>query len=84
MEEVGGYEAGERDYTKLRGGTGPLVYPAGFVHLFHALQRLTAGHVASAQVRSSADLRLAWPCMQGAARAGPRLTRLRAPRCCGF
>lgn len=53
MEEVGGYQDGERDYTKLRGGTGPLVYPAGFVHLFDALQRLTSGHIGTAQVRNN-------------------------------
>ena len=33
LEEVHGYVQGERDYTKLRGGTGPLVYPAGFVYV---------------------------------------------------
>jgi alpha-1,3-mannosyltransferase len=41
MEEVDLYEAGERDYTKIRGGTGPLVYPAGFLYLFSALKAWT-------------------------------------------
>lgn len=27
MEEVGGVLAGERDYSQLKGCTGPLVYP---------------------------------------------------------
>lgn len=43
MEEVGGVIAGERDYVKLRGGTGPLVYPAGFVWLYQALYHATDG-----------------------------------------
>jgi alpha-1,3-mannosyltransferase len=41
MEEVEGYEHGERDYLLLRGGTGPLVYPAGFLYAFSALRKLT-------------------------------------------
>ena len=41
MEEVGGAFGGEWDYAKLRGGTGPLVYPAGFVYLYGALWWLT-------------------------------------------
>ncbi|PSC73067.1 Dol-P-Man:Man(5) c(2)-PP-Dol alpha-1,3-mannosyltransferase [Micractinium conductrix] len=49
MQEVGGYLEGERDYAKLRGDTGPLVYPAGFVYLFAALQRVTGGSVETAQ-----------------------------------
>jgi alpha-1,3-mannosyltransferase len=43
MQEVTGYEQGERDYTNLKGDTGPLVYPAGFVHLFSWLKTLTRG-----------------------------------------
>lgn len=41
MEEVDGYESGERDYTKIEGNTGPLVYPAGFLYIFSGLKRLT-------------------------------------------
>jgi hypothetical protein len=41
MQEVGGVIGGEYDYARLEGGTGPLVYPAGFVYLFGALYHLT-------------------------------------------
>lgn len=41
MEEVEGYLSGERDYTKIQGCTGPLVYPAGFVYIFSFLRSLT-------------------------------------------
>lgn len=34
MEEVEGVEEGEYDYSKLKGQTGPLVYPGGFVWIF--------------------------------------------------
>jgi len=34
-------EQQERDYTKMYGPTGPLVYPAGFLYLFGALRQLT-------------------------------------------
>ena len=43
---------GERDYTKLKGDTGPLVYPAGFVYLFAWLKAATGGSVQAAQVRA--------------------------------
>merc|ERR1712205_22272 len=43
MEEVHGYARGERDYTKLKGGTGPLVYPAGSVYAYKALYDLVGG-----------------------------------------
>lgn len=50
MQEVEGYEQGERDYTQLKGDTGPLVYPAGFVHLFSWLKAVTDGNIQPAQV----------------------------------
>ncbi|KAJ2449447.1 dolichyl-P-Man:Man(5)GlcNAc(2)-PP-dolichol alpha-1,3-mannosyltransferase [Coemansia sp. RSA 2424] len=43
MQEVAGVASGERNYTKLHGATGPLVYPAGFVWLFGLLWRVTGG-----------------------------------------
>ncbi|WPH04418.1 Hypothetical protein R9X50_00730900 [Acrodontium crateriforme] len=41
MQQVSQYMAGERDYTKLYGGTGPLVYPAAHVYIYQALHQLT-------------------------------------------
>jgi len=41
MEEVEGFLDGERDYTKIQGNTGPLVYPAGFLYIFTALRWAT-------------------------------------------
>jgi alpha-1,3-mannosyltransferase len=43
MQEVEGYLGGELDYEKLRGDTGPLVYPGAFVYLFAALRWATDG-----------------------------------------
>ncbi|KAI9103328.1 family 58 glycosyltransferase [Phlyctochytrium arcticum] len=45
MQEVSGYLSGERDYTLLKGDTGPLVYPAGFLYVYSALYHLTDGGV---------------------------------------
>ncbi|KAG5465504.1 hypothetical protein CUR178_00209 [Leishmania enriettii] len=41
MEEVEGFLGGELNYYNLKGGTGPLVYPAGFVWVYSALYFLT-------------------------------------------
>jgi alpha-1,3-mannosyltransferase len=43
MDEVDGWLGGELDYAKLRGGTGPLVYPAGFLYIYAALRWLVGG-----------------------------------------
>jgi hypothetical protein len=43
MEEVETWWVdGEHDYRNIRGGTGPLVYPAGFLYLFLAARGLTS------------------------------------------
>lgn len=51
MQEVKGFLDGEFDYTKLRGDTGPLVYPGGFVWSYSALYFITRGgtDIATAQ-----------------------------------
>eukprot|EP00475_Leptophrys_vorax_P005006 TRINITY_DN1300_c0_g2_i2.p1 TRINITY_DN1300_c0_g2~~TRINITY_DN1300_c0_g2_i2.p1 ORF type:complete len:555 (-),score=125.41 TRINITY_DN1300_c0_g2_i2:80-1744(-) len=41
MQEVEGYLNGETDYYNLKGDTGPLVYPAGFVYLYSVLYHVT-------------------------------------------
>ncbi|NXX00855.1 ALG3 mannosyltransferase, partial [Larus smithsonianus] len=41
MQEVEGFANGTLDYTQLKGDTGPLVYPAGFVYLFLGLYYAT-------------------------------------------
>ncbi len=41
MEEVEGVVNGTWDYSKLKGSTGPLVYPAGFVYFFSVLYYIT-------------------------------------------
>jgi len=42
MQEVEGVVNGTLDYSKLRGDTGPLVYPAGFVWLYMVLYYITS------------------------------------------
>jgi alpha-1,3-mannosyltransferase len=41
MEQVALYLKGERDYAAIKGGTGPLVYPAGHVYIYSCLYQLT-------------------------------------------
>lgn len=41
MQQVSQYVSGERDYTKIEGGTGPLVYPAAHVYTYTGLYYLT-------------------------------------------
>jgi len=41
VQQVSQYLAGERDYTKIYGGTGPLVYPAAHVYIYELLYRIT-------------------------------------------
>ncbi|KAI1119606.1 glycosyltransferase [Nemania sp. NC0429] len=41
MEQIEQYVAGERDYTVIKGGTGPLVYPAAHVYLYTMLYYIT-------------------------------------------
>jgi len=41
MQQVAQYLAGERDYTLIKGGTGPLVYPAAHVYFYTALYHVT-------------------------------------------
>lgn len=43
MEQVSQYRAGERDYAMIKGGTGPLVYPAGHVYIYNYLYGVTRG-----------------------------------------
>ena len=47
---------GERDYTKIEGDTGPLVYPAGFLYIYSAIKFLTGGHVFPAQVTAQPNM----------------------------
>lgn len=41
MQEVEGVKNGTFDYAQLKGDTGPLVYPAGFVWIFTGLYHIT-------------------------------------------
>ncbi|XP_048317683.2 dol-P-Man:Man(5)GlcNAc(2)-PP-Dol alpha-1,3-mannosyltransferase isoform X2 [Ziziphus jujuba] len=50
MSQVNGFLGGERDYSNLKGDTGPLVYPAGFLYVYSAIQYVTGGEVYPAQI----------------------------------
>ncbi|XP_034595970.1 dol-P-Man:Man(5)GlcNAc(2)-PP-Dol alpha-1,3-mannosyltransferase isoform X2 [Setaria viridis] len=50
MSQVDTFLEGERDYTKIEGDTGPLVYPAGFLYVYSAIKFLTGGQVFPAQI----------------------------------
>ncbi|KAH0978562.1 hypothetical protein GBA52_028281 [Prunus armeniaca] len=50
MSQVSGFLDGERDYSNLKGDTGPLVYPAGFLYFYSAFQYVTGGEVYPAQI----------------------------------
>jgi alpha-1,3-mannosyltransferase len=56
MEQVAQYRAGERDYTLIKGATGPLVYPAAHLYLYNMLYAATrdGADVFLAQVRFAA------------------------------
>jgi alpha-1,3-mannosyltransferase len=41
MQQIEIYLSGERDYAKIAGDTGPLVYPAAHVYIYRALYYLT-------------------------------------------
>ncbi|KAF8538336.1 glycosyltransferase [Trichophaea hybrida] len=41
MQQVTQYIGGERDYSVIKGATGPLVYPAGHVYIYSILYHLT-------------------------------------------
>ncbi|KAL3767565.1 hypothetical protein ACHAWU_000228 [Discostella pseudostelligera] len=53
MQEVTTYQAGERDYVNIRGDTGPLVYPAGFLYLYGWLKSVAVS--GSSTLGQSAD-----------------------------
>jgi len=41
MEQIEQFVNGEHDYTKIKGGTGPLVYPAAHVYTYWILYHIT-------------------------------------------
>jgi hypothetical protein len=56
VPKVDTFLEGERDYTKIEGDTGPLVYPAGFLYVYSAVKFITGGQVFPAQVSSQQNV----------------------------
>ncbi|GMH27228.1 hypothetical protein Nepgr_029071 [Nepenthes gracilis] len=50
MSQVSGFLEGEKDYRNLKGDTGPLVYPAGFLYIYSAIRFITGGQSHPAQI----------------------------------
>lgn len=50
MQQVRTFSDGERDYMRIEGDTGPLVYPAGFLYIFTALRYATGEAIFPAQI----------------------------------
>lgn len=50
MSHISLFRAGERDYSKLIGGTGPCVYPGGYIYIYTLVQKITGGAVFPAQI----------------------------------
>lgn len=52
MQQIEIYLAGERNYTKIHGDTGPLVYPAMHVYIYRWLYEFTQDgkNILSAQI----------------------------------
>jgi alpha-1,3-mannosyltransferase len=44
------FDKGVRDYSQISGDSGPLVYPAGFVYLFRALQMVCGEDIRRGQI----------------------------------
>lgn len=65
MSQVQGFLQGERDYRDLKGDTGPLVYPSGFLYIYSAFQYLTGGLVFPAQVIQNSCFNHWWKCGTG-------------------
>lgn len=43
MQQILQIEQGERDYSKIGGDTGPIVYPGGYVLIYKIMKRITNG-----------------------------------------
>ena len=60
MQQIEQIKNGERDYYNVRGITGPLVYPAGYVYVFSALHSAVNGGGAREATSASAIASAQW------------------------